>query len=166
MTIAFDPRATSVGELEREIEALGYQAEKSAATAAPAPSVARSEIFGVPPDAPSYFSEALERAKAAGKPLVVDFWAPWCGPCLKLKRETLESPELAGLLARFEVIAVNLDETPELGKFYRVSSIPYVLFVDSKGTVVDRLLGFEPPVQFRVRLEKALPRGEESRPVR
>lgn len=85
---------------------------------------------------------------------------------MKLKRETLESPELAGLLARFEVIAVNLDETPELGKFYRVSSIPYVLFVDSKGTVVDRLLGFEPPVQFRVHLDKALLRGEEPLPVR
>ncbi len=85
---------------------------------------------------------------------------------MKLKRETLESPELAGLLARFEVIAVNLDETPELGKFYRVSSIPYVLFVDSKGTVVDRLFGFEPPAQFRARLDKALPRGEEPLPVR
>ncbi len=78
----------------------------------------------------------------------------------------MESPELAGLLARFEVIAVNLDETPGLGKFYSASSIPYVLFVDSKGTVVDRLLGFEPPLQFRARLDKALPRGEESPPVR
>ena len=78
----------------------------------------------------------------------------------------MESPELAGLLARFEVIAVNLDETPGLGKFYSVSSISYVLFIDSKGTVVDRLLGFEPPAQFRLRLEKALPRGEESPPVR
>ena len=64
------------------------------------------------------------------------------------------------------MIAFNLDETPSLGKFYRVSSIPYVLFVDSRGAVVDRLLGFEPSAQFRVRLEKALPRVEESPPVR
>lgn len=78
----------------------------------------------------------------------------------------MESPELAGLLARFEVIAVNLDETPALGKFYRVSSIPYVLFVDSKGAVVDRLLGFEPPAEFRARLEAALQKGEAPRPVR
>lgn len=121
-------------------------------------SVARSDVFRVPPDAPAYFSEALERAKAAGKPLLIDFWASWCGPCLKLERETLESSELAGLLARFEVIAVNLDEAPALGSFYSVSSIPYVLFVDSRGAIVDRLLGFEPPAQFRARIEKALPR--------
>jgi thioredoxin-related protein len=44
-----------------------------------------------------------------------------------------------------------------LGKFYRVSSIPYVLFVDAKGNVVDRLLGFEPPTLFEKRLRKALP---------
>lgn len=122
--------------------------------------VAPSDVFGVPLDAPVYFSEALARAKAAGKPLLIDFWAPWCGPCLKLKRETLESADLAGLLARFEVIAINLDQAPSLGRFYRVSSIPYVLFVDSRGAVVDRLLGFEPPAQFRARLEKALPRDE------
>ena len=119
--------------------------------------VAPSDVFGVPPDAPAYFGEALERAKAARKPILVDFWAPWCAPCLKLKRETLENPALAALLEKFEVIAVDLDETPSLGKFYRVSSIPFVLFVDSKGSIVDRLLGFEPPAQFEIRLRKALP---------
>lgn len=99
----------------------------------------------------------MERANRARKPILVDFWAPWCAPCLRLKRETLDSPALAALLEKFEVVAVDLDETPALGKFYRVSSIPYVLFVDPKGNVVDRLLGFEPPEQFEMRLKKALP---------
>lgn len=126
--------------------------------ATPALSAAATEVLSVPSDAPAFFSEAIGRAKVAGKPLLIDFWAPWCGPCLKLRRETLESPELAGLLAQFEVIAVNLDEAPALGSFFRVTSIPCVLFVDPRGAVVDRLLGFEPPTQFRARLEKALPR--------
>jgi thioredoxin-like negative regulator of GroEL len=116
-----------------------------------------SETFTVPEDAPAFFRNAVERARKAGKPILVDFWAPWCAPCLKLKRETLDSPALAALLKKFEVIAVDLDEMPTLGKFYRVSSIPSVLLVDPKGNVVDRLLGFEPPKQFELRLKKALP---------
>jgi len=144
-------------ELERDIEALGYQVEKppvaGKGVAEPAPPVA----FSLPGDAPAFFREAVERARSAGKPILIDFWAPWCAPCLRLKRETLESPVLAALLEKFEVIAIDLDETPALGKFYRVSSIPYVLFVDSKGNVVDRLLGFEPPALFEMRLKKALP---------
>ena len=123
---------------------------------------APAENFAVPPDAPAFLREAVERARKAGKPLVVDFWAPWCVPCLRLKRETFEKASLAALLEKFEVIAVDLDEAPALGKFYGVSSIPYVLFVDSKGKVVDRLLGFEPPEAFEVRLRKALPREESS----
>lgn len=117
----------------------------------------QSETLRLPEDAPPFFREAVERANEAGKPIVIDFWAPWCAPCLKLKRETLGSPALAALLEKFEVIVIDLDEAPALGKFYRVSSIPCVLFVDAKGSVVDRLLGFEPPAPFETRLKKALP---------
>jgi thiol-disulfide isomerase/thioredoxin len=116
-----------------------------------------AEVLGAAGDAPAYFREALDRARAAGKPVLIDFWAPWCAPCMRLKQETLDSPELAALLDKFEVIAVDLDEEPALGRFYRVSSIPSVLIVDPKGNVVDRLLGFEPPALFEVRLKKALP---------
>lgn len=157
VTITFDSRETTEEELERGIGALGYQVERPSATgeglAVPVP----SETFSLPEDAPAFFREAVERAKVAGKPLLVDFWAPWCAPCLKLRRETLDSPALAALLERFEVIAVDLDETPALGKFYRVSSIPYVLFVDPNGNVVDRLLGFELTTLLEMRLKKALP---------
>ena len=111
----------------------------------------------MPDDAPAFFREAVDRARKAGKPLLVDFWATWCAPCKRLKSETLESTALAPLLGKFEVIAVDLDQIPTLGTFYGVSSIPYVLFVDSKGRIVDRLLGFEPPAQFEVRLKKVLP---------
>ena len=116
-----------------------------------------AETFVVPEDAPAFFREAVDRASKAGKPLLVDFWATWCAPCKKLKSETLESASLAPLLEKFEVIAVDLDQVPALGKFFGISSIPYVLFVDSKGRIVDRLLGFEPPAAFEVRLRKALP---------
>lgn len=137
--------------------ALGYEVERPSAGGEKPAALVPSETFNVPEGAPAFFHEAVERARRAGKPILIDFWATWCAPCLKLKRETLDSPALATLLQKFEVIAVDLDEVPSLGKFYGVSSIPYVLFVDPKGTVVDRLLGFEPPALFEIRLKKALP---------
>lgn len=157
VTVTFDRSETTENELEQDIEALGYEVEAPSAKGDGPEVQAPLETFTLPENASAFFREAVERARRAGKPIVVDFWAPWCAPCLKLKRETLESPALATLLEKFEVIAVDLDEEPALGKFYRVSSIPYVLFVDPKGNVVDRLLGFEPPTLFEKRLRKALP---------
>jgi thioredoxin-like negative regulator of GroEL len=159
--ITFDRTDTTEAELKRGIETLGYGVEPPPTKMEEARVAAPAENFAMPPDAPAFFREAVARATKAGKPLLVDFWAPWCAPCVKLKRETLESPYLATLLEKFQVIAVNLDETPSLGKFYGVSSIPYVLFVDSKGKVADRLMGFELPAVFELRLRKALPREEQ-----
>jgi len=57
-----------------------------------------------------------------GQPVVVDFWAPWCGPC------RMVAPELAKVAAsnagRFVVVKVNTDALPELGERYRIRSIP------------------------------------------
>lgn len=139
------------------IESLGYKTEPATPSAGASPAVQPPKVFTVPTDAPSSFRDAVERARRARKPMLVDFWAPWCAPCMRLKRETLESASLAPLLAQAEIIAVNLDEMPSLGKAYEVSSIPYLLFVDSQGRIVDRLLGFEPPSVFEVRLRKVLP---------
>jgi thioredoxin 1 len=112
--------------------------------------------FTVPEDAPSSFREAVSRARTGGKPLVIDFWASWCGPCKKLKRETLESPLVAPRLAQVEFVSIDVDAEPALAKSYGVAAIPLVLFVDAGGRVVDCLKGFEPPEPFLARLEKTL----------
>ena len=70
--------------------------------------------------------------------LVVDFWAPWCGPC-RVIAPTLEalSKEYAG---RVTVAKVNVDEEPALASRYHVRSIPTVLFIKA-GRVVDQVIG-------------------------
>ncbi len=115
--------------------------------------------FTVPENAPSSFREAVNRARAAGTPIVIDFWAAWCGPCRKLKSETLESPTVAPVLSQVEFVSVDVDAEPELARFYGVSSIPLVLFVDAEGRIVDRLVGFEGPEPFLARLERACSGG-------
>jgi len=109
----------------------------------------------IPADAPKFFLDAIERARASKRPIIIDFWAEWCVACLRLKRETLEHPETAGVLSAIELIYVDLDKYPTLGEAYGVAAIPDVFLIDSSGRIVDRMQEFVPPKAFVTRLQEA-----------
>jgi thioredoxin 1 len=90
----------------------------------------------------------------AGLPVLVDFWAPWCGPC-RFVAPILE--ELAGELAGRVVVAkVNTDEHQLAALRYGVQGIPtLILFHD--GREIDRVVGALPKAALRERLEARLP---------
>jgi len=70
-------------------------------------------------------------------PVLVDFWAPWCGPC-KMLGPVLE--ELAAETDRVKIVKINVDENSELAQEYEVMSIPTILLF-KEGEIVDRFLG-------------------------
>ncbi|MFQ5462625.1 MAG: TlpA family protein disulfide reductase [Phycisphaerae bacterium] len=106
--------------------------------------------------APDFFRAAFEQARKANRPVIVDFWASWCAPCLRLKRETFHAPEVASALEFTTLIYVDLDEHLELGTKWGVHSVPNVFFIDRQGRIVDRLYRFEAPAAFLARLKKLL----------
>jgi thioredoxin 1 len=99
------------------------------------------------PTAETFEEEVLQ----SDVPVLVDFWAPWCPPCMMLK------PELERLAAdlggRAKIALINVDEEPELAGMFDVSSIPALMIV-KKGHRVDAWTGYTPRAAMLARIEK------------
>jgi thioredoxin 2 len=94
-----------------------------------------------------------EVAEAASLPVVVDLWAPWCGPC------RMVSPALAQvateLRGRIKLVKVNVDDSPKIQQRFAVQAIP-TLLVLRHGEVVARQAGAAPAARLRAWIEEAI----------
>jgi thioredoxin len=81
----------------------------------------------------------------SGKPVVVDFWAPWCGPC-KAVHPILE--QLAGETEKVEFVRLDIDANPVNASRYDVLSIPTVILFDG-GVPRQTVIGARPATHFR-----------------
>lgn len=103
--------------------------------------------------APLTQSEFQEKVASSATPVLVDFWAEWCGPCKAIAPHVdAIATEYAGKLAVFKV---NVDEEPEFAGSFGVLSIPTLLLFKG-GEVVDTIVGFTSKDQIAKAVDRAI----------
>lgn len=104
--------------------------------------------------AKTFTDENVKDIIASGKPVVVDFWATWCGPCVGM------APVIDALAAeyegRVEIGKYNVDEEGDLSSEYRIMSLPTILFFKNGKKTDIRLVGSQPEETLRAKIEELL----------
>jgi thiol-disulfide isomerase/thioredoxin len=104
------------------------------------------------------FEEALKKARATRKPLMVDFWAEWCGWCHRLDQTTYVDPTVVKLSQDFVPVKVDTEggrRQTEIALRYNVSTLPTIIFLSSAGRQVLKVGQFQGPGQFPKTMDAA-----------
>jgi len=105
------------------------------------------------------FSEGLQKAKQEDKPVMVDFYADWCGPCRMMDQITYEDEKvIEEVMKNFVPVKVDVDVEQSLAYQFGIYSIPTIVYLDENGNEVYRTVGYRSVSQILADMNEALSR--------
>ena len=101
-------------------------------------------------------AEGLTIAKATKKPLMVDFFATWCGWCKKLDKDVYTNAEVVALSKEFVCVKVDTDKNSKDTEKYVIQGLPTIAFLNSDGVLIDKIVGYAAAPDFALKMKKVL----------
>jgi len=86
------------------------------------------------------FDEALKIAREKNKPVMIDFYADWCGWCHRLDSDTYSSGEVVNKSKDFVNLKIDADAGRDVGQRHRITELPTILCIDGTGWVINRIV--------------------------
>lgn len=100
------------------------------------------------------FEDAQKIAMATNKFILVDFWATWCGPCIRMDDESWSDEEVKGLMDNFIPLKIDIDVERNLTSKFNIRSIPHIFILDPNGEVLTMQKSYMTKKQVMLMLDK------------
>jgi thiol:disulfide interchange protein len=93
-------------------------------------------------------TKARKLAQQQHKPILLDLYAEWCGPCKEMLRTTYKDKQVVARAKQFVPVLINSDKQPEVAEKYGVDALPTVIFLDANGKLIRKEIGYHDADEF------------------
>lgn len=102
------------------------------------------------------YKAARELSKKSGKPILMEFYADWCGPCKQMEQTTFKDAQVVKLTTKFIPVRINIDKNQALAHQYDAMTIPRAVILSPAGKVTRISAGYRDPDAFMLFLKQGL----------
>jgi thiol-disulfide isomerase/thioredoxin len=109
------------------------------------------------------YENGISQGRIANKPILIDFYADWCGPCQEMESSTWSDPTVQALGTQFVMVKLNVDTAQREAAAYGIDIIPATVFLNSKGQYLGKVGGGQSADQLAATMRRILASQQSTR---